>query len=244
MADPVTWVAIGGLAISAAGAGMSYYAAQDAAEQQEQMAKYNYAIQTQNAQMQAAVLAHQYQSQMAMASLNYQGQNAAANAMLTNAKVQEQQGAAAERRGVEEVRRQREEQARLLGRQRAGYAAAGVVMEGTPLEVLADTTRLLELQIQDTMYAADQEKAGFNWQATITRHNAALAKFGATNFLIDGAQAAYMKKVAGIGLGMELRQAEINRLAGVNQAGSTRTQANINLLSNTASLAGQAYNVL
>ncbi|MEY5101011.1 MAG: hypothetical protein RJA36_3730 [Pseudomonadota bacterium] len=45
---------------------------------------------------------------------------------------------------------------RILGAQRAGMAKAGVELtEGTPLEILADQTREIELQAADSAYAAD-----------------------------------------------------------------------------------------
>jgi hypothetical protein len=45
----------------------------------------------------------------------------------------------------ENVRRKRRENVRLQAVQRARYAKAGVVEEGTPLEVMAETAGLLEL---------------------------------------------------------------------------------------------------
>ena len=45
---------------------------------------------------------------------------------------------------------------RILGAQRAGMAKGGVELsEGTPLEILADQTREIELQAADSQFAAD-----------------------------------------------------------------------------------------
>jgi hypothetical protein len=62
-----------------------------------------------------------------------------------NAKVAEQEGVAAQQAALYEARKLDKEGRRLVARQRAGYAKAGVLMSGTPLTVLEDTVAELEM---------------------------------------------------------------------------------------------------
>lgn len=61
-----------------------------------------------------------------------------------NARVREQQAKAAEESARIEAQRHEREAERLLGKQVARYGRAGVLMEGTPADVLAETATELE----------------------------------------------------------------------------------------------------
>ena len=47
-----------------------------------------------------------------------------------------------------------------MATQRASYAKAGVLMEGSPLALLADTAGLYEMQTQDTFREAELRRHG------------------------------------------------------------------------------------
>jgi hypothetical protein len=61
-----------------------------------------------------------------------------------NASIAQQQAASIRTAGNLEIERKRREGQRLLGRQEALYNKAGVTMEGTPLDVMAETAADLE----------------------------------------------------------------------------------------------------
>lgn len=73
-----------------------------------------------------------------------QGQAAGAAADY-NAQLVEQNAILARKKSAEEERRFRIQTARQLGSMRAAYARAGVTMEGTPMDVLAESAYTAEL---------------------------------------------------------------------------------------------------
>ena len=66
-----------------------------------------------------------------------------------NAKVQENEAIQQDMEMREQISRTRRENKRLLASQRAGVAASGIEMTGSPLEVLGANAANLELQAQD-----------------------------------------------------------------------------------------------
>ena len=66
-----------------------------------------------------------------------------------NAKVQENAAIQEDMEMREQIARNRSENKRLLASQRAGVAASGIEMTGSPLEVLGANAANLELQAQD-----------------------------------------------------------------------------------------------
>ncbi len=69
-----------------------------------------------------------------------------------NRALADRQALIAEQRARAEAARIREEGAGLLGRQRAGFARAGVALEGTPLDVLGDTAAAVDRDARDALY--------------------------------------------------------------------------------------------
>ena len=98
----------------------------------------------------------------------------------------------ADKRGDERVARFQERLAQLKGRQRAGFAAAGVVIdEGTPLDVLADTAEQGELESLNLKANAAREAFGhkqaeaqFRFDAKVVRRQ---GNIQATSTLLGGA---------------------------------------------------------
>ena len=104
----------------------------------------------------------------------FQRGQAAASAAEANAKMAEQQAATLDQENRENLRRQRIENQRLLSRQRAGYAAAGVqIGTGSPLEVQAETAGILELDLLDQNRASQVQQNNLFNQARFDRASGA-----------------------------------------------------------------------
>lgn len=72
-----------------------------------------------------------------------------------NAKVAKQQAEHLRRVGDENLRRRREMNQRYLATQRAQYAKAGVLLQGSPLAVLGKSASALELEAMDIAYQTE-----------------------------------------------------------------------------------------
>ena len=71
-----------------------------------------------------------------------------------NAKIQRDQGMRENQAAAENVRRKTRENQRILGRQRAAIAQSGLSMEGTPLAMLGETSSMLQRDILDMGFDA------------------------------------------------------------------------------------------
>lgn len=92
--------------------------------------------------------------------------------MLTNQQIAEQNAQATEASGAYAEKIQREKNQRLLASQKVGYAKGGVIMEGTPLDVMAGTASDMEQDIIAQRYNTDiaawrlrSQGAGYGSQA-------------------------------------------------------------------------------
>ena len=184
---------------SLASAGISYYGQQQQAASAQRMAQYNYSIQRQQMEMQARM-------QSIAADQQYQ-------AGMQNAKTMENEGLRVEQEARERARRMRTENERLAGAQRARFGKAGVVMEGTPLAVMAESAGLMELAVSDELYKANNERSAFyrkaeveKWQAgyslidqAAADYNAATSTFRAQPILMEGQNTATALRVNSYG---------------------------------------------
>jgi hypothetical protein len=119
-----------------------------------------------------------------------------------NAKVAEQQALQTEMDAAENIRRKRRENRRLLATQRSRYAKAGVLEEGTPLELLAETAGNLEMETLDYDRQQRMAAAGLRAQGAadlaLGSNQARAAYIGAGASLLQGtASAASMGYQAG-----------------------------------------------
>jgi hypothetical protein len=88
-----------------------------------------------------------------------------------NAAINEQEAQAIETRTATEEEQKRRDYARLMGSQRAGYAAAGVdLSSGTPLDVLTEQAYQAEKDIINTRYTGAVEATSKRNQATLNRY--------------------------------------------------------------------------
>tara|TARA_Y100001963_G_scaffold85779_1_gene118639 strand:+ start:8563 stop:9087 length:525 start_codon:yes stop_codon:yes gene_type:complete len=135
-----------------------------------------------------------------------QQSDAAKKAAAFNAAVQRNQAIAARQKAEFDAQRQRSATQDLLARQRAGFAASGVVLEGTPLEVLESTAEAGELDAQVIIHGGELQASGFESQSQLSRFESEAAgragplAAGAT--LLTGAgKTALAAKKAGIKFG-------------------------------------------
>ncbi len=195
----MTIAAITAAVATAASAGLAYYGQQQQAAAASRMASYNFAVQKQQMEMQAGMARMQADQQYA--------------AGMQNASAMENQALRVEQEARERARRMREENERMLGKQRAAYGAAGVTSEGSPLTIMADSAGLLELAVSDELYRADMERTSFyrkaeveRWQAGFSLidqaaadYNFASSRFRATPILMEGKNTAQALRVNSYG---------------------------------------------
>ncbi len=74
---------------------------------------------------------------------------------------------------AENARRAEQEKARLIASQRASLAASGLAMEGTPLAVLGETARTLELDILDIGHQAAMQSRALRAGARVAEYEGA-----------------------------------------------------------------------
>lgn len=97
----------------------------------------------------------------------YQGEANAAAANY-NAQVAQQNAAIARQQGVAAVEAQQRDAARSQGRAIALYGASGVSGDsGSPLDVLADSARMAELDKLTLQYNAELRATGYDQQASL-----------------------------------------------------------------------------
>jgi len=108
-------------------------------------------------------------SAAAGAAVSYQGSKNAAEAAEDNAKAQNKAAEMAARNteleGAEAIKRERINKRRALARLRADHGTSGVVMDGSSMDVFAETAGGMELRIQDAargnaMEASNQRRSG------------------------------------------------------------------------------------
>lgn len=113
---------------------------------------------------------------------SYQAGQATKRLMNFNAKLAEQDAMVRERDGRILANAQRDQNRRLLARQRALYGAAGVDMTGTPLLVEAEQAGQLEMAALEVERSASIEAGRARQQAVIDRmQGKAAARSGALN---------------------------------------------------------------
>lgn len=105
-----------------------------------------------------------------------QGQ-AQADAANYNAAIAAQNATIAQQQGVAAVEAQRRDSARAIGRMKALYGASGVQSDsGSPVDVLADSASMAELDALTTQYNYRLKALGYENQAELDRSNAKNAR--------------------------------------------------------------------
>lgn len=235
-------MAITSLITTAVSTGVSVYGQAQQAESAQAMANYNAQIEQNNAALQAQIAQRNAAYQAQGAEYSAQAAMAQYQAGLNNAAILAQQARATEAAGREEARRLREKNEAFLSRQRARYAAAGVVgTEGTPLAVLAETAGKLELESQDAIYQSSLKAREYDWQSQIERYNAGFSLLDATMDRHQGDIALWRGEVAQGQLGLADDQADYLRWSGATEAAGYRLGATGSLLAGIGTAANNTF---
>jgi len=213
-------VSLGATALST---GLSMYGQQQQAGNARRIGAYNAAIQEQNADVQAMMTQYQYGMDATRAQAQY-------DAGMMNAQSIANQVPGIEAQSREQISRMRDQQDRVIGSQRAAYGHSGVTIEGSPLEVLADTARQTELGIQDEAYKAELMRRDKLREAEMARYQAGFS-------LLDAAQAKYMGQIAGITKQIGYQGANMTRMQAASDAQGLQMQSYATLASGIGSAA-------
>ncbi len=116
---------------------------------------------------------------------DYNAKVARQNATYAEQSAQQQRQIAAENE-----RRQRLRTTKLLGAQKAGYAKAGVTMEGSPLEVMAETASQGELDALNIRYGGEVGAYNARVQGSRYRSQAGFYDFESSRSLWTGIMGA------------------------------------------------------
>ena len=231
-----TYFAIAAATAAVASAGVSIYSANEQSRAQAAMAEYNRMAQEQNASWQRlagerAAQAEQFNAQIAGFNADAQGQQAQMNRQMLGQQSDQlrAQAAAQDAQARDQAGRIRAEKDRILGLQRSQFAAGGVTPEGSPLAVLADTTNMYDMQVNDTKLLANLEtnkkrrEAGLNDIIGDFNFNqdtfASMMNSKAAKLSLDDAK--FAEEAAGAGYRINLRQAAIEERAGMSQSRGT-----------------------
>ena len=186
---------------TAASTGIAMYSADQQAKSQAAIADYNRQINEQN----AAIARNAAIAQAQAAQYN-------ANVAKNMADYRQQAADAQTRQSQEQANRIRQERDRILGLQRSQFAKGGVTPEGSPLAVLADTF------YQGELAAVDEKRKGYEFSQAQTYQS--LLEKNAAEYQF--ATALWEEKTAGAGYRINMRQADIQQMAGMAQADATQ----------------------
>jgi hypothetical protein len=93
-----------------------------------------------------------------------------------NAAVASQNATIARQQGEADAAKLRRQQTKQLGDMRAAYAANGISLEGSAIDVLGDTAGQFELDIQNARYNAELKAIGYGNEAQLQRSRASSAE--------------------------------------------------------------------
>ena len=247
---------------SLVGTGVAIYSASQQARSQRSIAQANYLTSQREAdlQQQAAQLA--FQPRIAAVDIQKTAIDLESTGLEAQRLQQQQQIAAniasleterqtRERETVEQLQRVRQEKERNIARRRAAYASAGILIEGTPLEVLADTASLFELVAADELYKARIERIGIEEEIRFQRKsgqnidiNANIAKqmneVRKTLTGLDAYSASADLRIANMQAELTRRGAEIDLQSGLSRARGTRYESFASGVSGISNFASQA----
>lgn len=263
-----TALAVTAIAASAVGTGLSYYNQRTQANTAQAVGDYN----AQMSQATAEANAHQieltanYNADQILKTAQYNANrtlqitdyNARTIEMAAeyNAMLSENKALLADMTGRETISRMRKEGGKLMATQTARFAKSGVVMDtGTPLEVMADTAGMIELNVLDRKRQAEAEAQTFRTEGAVQRWMA-YKEAEATRYF--GKQDAWATKHFAEEEALATRyfgalEAYNTRFYGANNAAATRVEAGARaaglrgeatgtLISGVGRVAGMGYN--
>lgn len=117
--------------------------------------------------------------------------NATASAARYNEAIEYRNATISRQQARAEADQKRKESLKQLGAARAGYAASGVTMDGSPLDVLASSASEAELDRQNILYRGELAALGYEDSAYLYGQRASNARtagyMGAASALLSGA---------------------------------------------------------
>lgn len=106
-----------------------------------------------------------------------------------NANVADQNSNRALFQSAQEERQQRIQARQQIGQMRADYGASGVTMEGSPMDVLAESVANAEMDALNIRYGGQVKAANFRNEATMNRYAASQSRsagyYGAASSLLS-----------------------------------------------------------
>lgn len=228
MADPFTWVAIIGTVVSAVGAGVSYSAQQSAAADNAQLALLNAQSQTQAARQQGELGAMQAAINAQLAAKDEEAANANARALEAQAGIGTDitQG---------NIRKTREEFARMIAATRVQAAKQGVAdTTGSPLDLIAQKGAAEQNAVDVLRFEDENNRRGLFQSAQEQRNAGIMARINGLSQQSQGA-AARGNSLA------QIAQAKLNLYSARAESQAMRNQATGSLISSAGSIASSAY---
>lgn len=235
-----TVLAYAALAASVAGAGVSYYGAQQQASAAESASRYNAQVAEADAIAQAQALQIRSQQEQAQAEsqaafLAYQQQ-----VQLNQGTALENQAVALRRDTEENIRRKREEDKRRLARIQAQFSDGGVqTSSGTPLAVLGETAGILELEVINLARDTEIQAQGLYYDAQLAKAGAASTGASAAFAQIRSNNAAFEGSTSRFVVDRGQAQASNILISGQNQASGIRVASTARAISSIGSAGTQ-----
>jgi hypothetical protein len=248
-----SWLVPTTLAVGAVGGGISAYNSYQQGKTAQRIAQFNHAAQMKNAQMQQRMGIAQMQAGLAqsrvmesMARINQALASSEANARIANAEQMRKNAEAQTGFDRENIRRERENFARLTARQRATIAGSGIVESGSPLELLADTAGEMQQALNEQHLQSDIGRRKAFAEAGMEEFGGRLALAGAqADYAGNIAEAGFARTAAQLdgaaaraGYSASRRQANIDFMSGMSTAKGLKTGAWGSLLSTVGDLGG------
>ena len=109
-----------------------------------------------------------------------QSARAQAAGMEAQARLNERQSLIEQQSGAFEAQRERENAERIMARQRAGYLASGVALEGSPTAVIEDTATEAAMDIAAIKWGSNLRASNYQAQAGVDRMNASATRTAGT----------------------------------------------------------------
>ena len=122
----------------------------------------------------------------------------ASNAAKYNAKVAENNAISARQQGAAAEEAQRRRAEKQIGSMQAAYSASGVSMEGSPLDIMAESAGLAELDAQNIKYNYKLKELGY-------QNTADLERSSASNYQTQGMFSAASSLMKGVGSAMSTK---------------------------------------
>lgn len=220
-----------GLAVGAAGTGVSLYGASQSSAAQKSAAASNAALQKQQAAASAAVSRYQ-------AQLNYKTAMAQADVSDKNAVNLRQQARVTEKIGGESINRMVEGQDAQNSANKAAVGASGVVSDsGSPIVVQAYNAGMQQLARMDALYSTNVAASEKDWGATMQSYQAEVTRETAKQYQYAEQMANWSEK-----MGIQSANVQQNSANQIADASMVAGYGNaISSLGTSISNAGYAY---